>query len=121
MISVATGVLTLIGQAILSAIAKKVTDEAWARLQTDAAKTALKQAIGAAVSRYATGGTRLTLARPLLEAGGVLTDPAVAAELAQVVRFDREPDAELIGRKWKTALQESMPAQWLNYNFTEEA
>lgn len=99
MIEILAVVLEKIGEAFLGALAGKVTDEVWKKLKGDPAKTALKHALGAAIQRYATSQLRLDLARPLLEKDGFLTLPAVANEVTQVVRFEGEPKAELIGQQ----------------------
>jgi hypothetical protein len=93
------------------------TKEVRFKLKRDPVKIALKRALGAAIQRYATSQLRLDLAHPLLEKKGFLTFPAVAEEVMQLVRFEREPDAELIGQQWKAALV-NPPS---SFNFTYEA
>jgi hypothetical protein len=116
MIEILAGiVLGKIGDAFLSALVGKVTDEVWTRLKGDPAKIALKQALGAALKRYASSSLRLDLARPLLEKNGFLTQPAVAQELTQLVRFEREPNAELIGRLWKATMDD--PPSWCDFTY----
>jgi hypothetical protein len=110
-------VLEKIGEAFLGALAGKVTDEVWTRLKGDPAKTALKHAFGAAIQRYATSQLRLDLARPLIEKESFLSLPAVANEVTQLIRFEREPNAELIGRQWKASMDD--PPPWCD--FTSEA
>ena len=110
-------VLEKIGESLLDALTGKVTDEAWSKLKRDPAKTALRHALGAAIERYGTSQQRLDLARPLLEMDGFLTLPAVANELAQFVRFEREPNAELIGQQWKASMDNPPPS----CDFTSEA
>jgi len=110
-------VLEKIGESLLDALTGKVTDEAWSKLKRDPAKTALRHALGAAIERYGTSQQRLDLARPLLEMDGFLTLPAVRNELAQLVRFEREPNAELIGQQWKASMDN--PPPWCD--FTSEA
>ena len=46
-----------------------------------------------------------------------MTLPAVAQELTQLVHFEREPNAELIGQQWKASMDE--PPPWCD--FTSEA
>ena len=110
-------VLKKIGEAFLGALAGKFTDEVWTKLKGDPAKTALKLALGAATQRYAMSQLRLDLARPFLEKDGFLILPAVAYELTQLVRFERKPNAELIGQQWKAEMDE--PPPWCD--FTSEA
>jgi hypothetical protein len=121
MVSLVSSVLAMIAQGFISALARKVTEETWAKLQKDPATTTLKQAIGSAITKYAFGNTRLVLASALIGEDTILADPLVEAELAQIVLFDREPNTELLGRKWKAALEQTTPIQWLNYDFSAEA
>lgn len=93
------------------------------------------RALGAAIYQYATDG-RLALAGPLFAEGefdlrrlpwplrglvdpppGVLNDEEVAAELAALVGRLREPDARLVGERWRECM-ESPPA---NVDFEAEA
>ncbi len=115
MIELLAVVLENIGTAFLAALAGRVTDEVWTKIKSDAAKKAIKQAIGAAIQRYATSGLRLDLARPLLEKDGFLTMPAVAGELTQLVRFEREPNAVLIGQQWKASMDD--PPLWCDFTY----
>ncbi len=99
---IAALILTKVADAFIGALSGKVTDSLLSKLKGDPAKNAFKQAVGNAIQRYGTG-ERLALARPLKD--GLLSMPVVADELAQIVCFEREPNAELIGRNWKTALE----------------
>src|SRR6266567_3966311 len=110
-------VLEKIEEALLDALTGKVANEVWGKLKVDPAQTALRHALGAAIQRYATSQQRLYLARPLLEMDSFLTLPAVSNELAQLVRFEREPNAELIGQQWKASMDN--PPPWCD--FTSEA
>jgi hypothetical protein len=113
---------------LLTAAAKKVvdsltskasgqaTDALLSKLKGDPTKKAFKSALGKAVMRYATGA-RLQLAKPLLDKDGVLTNPDVAKELACLIQFDREPNAALIGDRWKAALPDAPD----RVDFTKEA
>lgn len=114
---ISTVILGMVADAFIAALADKVTGELWTKLKGDPAKNAFKQALGAAIHRYGLTGTRLDLAQPLLKENGPLTEPIVAAELTQLIRFDREPNVELIGQRWRAAIPNS--AQWRN--FTTEA
>lgn len=114
---------------ILGLVAKKVFDklfdecaDEWssklkAKLKGDPARNAFKKALGEAIHRYATTDKHLMLARPLLEENGPLTEDSVVEELMQIVRFRREPNAELIGDRWKASIDNS--PQWCD--FTKEA
>src|SRR5207249_582067 len=68
-----------------------------------------------AIQRYATSPLRLDLARPLLEKDGFLTLPTVAQELTQLVRFELEPNAELIGRQWRAVIDD--PPPWCDFTY----
>ncbi|MCB8951920.1 MAG: ATP-binding protein [Ardenticatenales bacterium] len=110
-------VLTTVADAFLGAIAGKVTDNTYLKLKGEPSRKAFKQAIGKAIHSYATTGTRLELAQPLLDATGFLTEPSVAQEVTQIINFDREPNIELIGSRWEASINN--PPQWRN--FTNEA
>jgi len=117
----AAAVLAVIADKLLDAViglgAEKVADAAGAKLKGDKVKIAFKQALGEAIQRYATSGSRSTLAKPLLDKKGPLAEKTVADELAQLLRFERAPDYRLIGDHWKAALEN--PPQWRD--FTSEA
>lgn len=117
MIEATTVVLIKIADAFLGALFGKVADEFVTRLRGDPAQQALRQAVGAAIQRYATTGTRIDLAEPLLRRDGLLTQPAIAAELAEIVRPGHMPDLALIGDRWRAELDD--PPAWRN--FTMEA
>ena len=108
-------ILDMIAQGFIDALTGDLTEELWTKLRGDSAQRALKQALGAAIQRYATTGSRLDLARPLLQKDGPLTDPVVTKELAQVVRFIRPPNVELIGQRWKNTLED--PPQWRDFTY----
>jgi hypothetical protein len=117
MIEMLTVVLGKIGEAFLTALAGKVTDEVWTKLKREPVRNAFKQALAAAIEYYASSSLRLELARPLLEKDGFLTLPTIAAEFTQLVRFEREPNAVLIGQEWKASMD--LPPPWCD--FTTEA
>ncbi len=113
---IAAAILTFAAEAFFAALIENVADDVYEKLKGNPARNAFKEALGTAIQRYATG-PRLALASPLLEEHGVLTQREVAAELAQIVRFEREPNTKLIGDRWKQALEN--PPQWRD--FAEEA
>jgi len=117
MIELLAAILGKIADAFLVGLAEKVPDEIWPKIHGDPTKKAIKQALGAAIQRYATSDLRLDLARPLLQKDGFLTLPVVARELTQLLLFDREPNAELIGQQWKASMDD--PPPWCD--FTAEA
>lgn len=103
--------------ALTSKLAGKVSDELLSKLKGDPARNAFKQALGKAIHSYATTDKRLILARPLLEKNGPLTEDSVVEEITQIVRFRREPNAKLIGDRWRAAIDN--PPRWCD--FTKEA
>ncbi|HJT59432.1 MAG TPA: ATP-binding protein [Ktedonobacteraceae bacterium] len=118
MIEILVIVLGKVCDAFIGELAGKITDEIWTMLKGDPAKKELQRAIGAAIQRYAfSNSMRVELSQPLMEKDGFLTDRKVAAELAQLVRFDREPNAAFIGQRWKAAMD--YPPPWCD--FTKEA
>lgn len=113
---IASLILDVASEIILEKLIGVSTDTVVAKLKGDPTKKAMQQAIGAAIQRYATG-TRLTLARPFMRKDGLLTDPEVSAEFAAVLSFERQPDTQIIGDKWKAALDQ--PPKWRD--FSQEA
>lgn len=109
-------VLTKVADSFTSALMGKVSNELITKLKGDPAHNAFKHALGSAIQRYASG-PRLALAAPLLDEQGFLTQADIASELTHIIRFDREPDAKMIGERWKQAVES--PPQW-NF-FTDEA
>jgi hypothetical protein len=117
MIVLLTLALGKLAEAFLAALADKVSHEVLTKLQGDPAKSTMKQALGSAIQLYSALPWRLELAHPLLTEHSFLTRPLIAQELTQLVRFEREPNAELIGRAWKAELDD--PPTWCD--FTSEA
>lgn len=114
MIEILAVALEKIGEAFLDAFMGNVADDLLKKLKADPAKQAIKQALGTAIQSYATsGGLRIELAQPLLQKDGFLTVPEVTAELTQLIRFEREPNAELIGKQWQASL--NAPPQWCDF------
>ena len=60
-----------------------------------------------------TNGNRFTFAKPLLDSDGPLTDKTVVNELAHILKFDAEPNYELIGNCWKSYFDQ--PPSWINF------
>lgn len=116
MISVA--ILTFVTETFFTALIENFGADVYESLKGDAAKTGFKHALTAAIQRYATSyGYRRALAKPLLEVKGFLTAPDIARELTNILRSDRLPDTELIGRHWKASFE--YPPDWRDFN--EEA
>jgi hypothetical protein len=116
-IAMPADILSLVADILIGVLADRLSDNLRARLHNDSSKNAFKQALGAAIQRYAAAGSRLDLARPLLQKDGPLTDPVMATQLAQLISFTGEPDLELVGQRWQAAVVN--PPRWRN--FTEEA
>lgn len=112
---VTTAVLTMVAKAFFGSLAGKVTSSLWPKLEGDRVQEAFKHALGAAIHQYGSKGSRLNLTKPLLQEDGPLTKPVVADELAKLVLFGQEPNAELIGNRWKAALID--PPQWRDFTF----
>jgi hypothetical protein len=108
--------LSFVAEAFFTGLMENVAGDVYEKLKGDPARGAFKQALGIAIQRYATG-QRLTLAGPLLDEQGFLTQSTVAAELTHIIRFDREPDYKFVGDRWKQNLES--PPHWRD--FTEEA
>src|SRR5262245_47073882 len=112
-----TVVLGLIADKIIDALllagSEKLVDETWGKLKSDKAKIAFKLALGTAIDGYAnattelesTKITRLISTPPLLKENGFLTEKVVIDELTHILRFDREPNYQLIGERWKASIE----------------
>jgi hypothetical protein len=96
-----SAVLLLVAKKALETLAGKVSEELLKKLQGDPAQKAFAAALESAINSYAlsvTGLTRYNSVKPLREQeNNPLKDKDVAAELAQVLRFDPKPNAALIG------------------------
>jgi len=105
-------ILSSIAQAVLDAMANNAFDAVINKLKGDPAKKDLEQAIGKALSRYATG-ERYYLAQPLLGKDSLLALPGVASEISKLLRFDIAPDLVKVGRLWRESLED--PPPWRNF------
>lgn len=110
-------ILGKFADAFIASLSEKLVGEIWTKLQGDPAKNAIKQALGSAIQEYAKQNLRLDLARPLLQQDGLLTEPDVVREITQIIHFQREPNYNLIGQRWK-AFMDNSPG-WCS--FTDEA
>ncbi len=111
-------VLEKIAEACFSVLLEKGIDTIQTQLKGSPAKIAFKQALGAAIERYARLPLRLDLARPLLETNSFLMQPAVAQELMRLVRFgelNQLSNAEFIGQQWEAAMDE--PPPWCDFSY----
>jgi len=119
MLGILTLVLNSVADAFIARLVESTMDTVKEKLRKDPAKLAFRKALGAAIQRYATSQKMRStyLVAPLLEKGSFLELPAVTEELTHILRFDREPDAQLIGRKWRDAFDS--PPAWCD--FTHEA
>ena len=112
-------------------MAGSIADDLLDDLKGDQARRAFAKALGDAIRSYSALAGRSSIATALLSKPrflgisprflkakpGFLGDSAVAAELAQVVRFNRAPDVEFIGERWKAVLKNPPP----DVDFTAEA
>lgn len=90
---------TLIVGALAEAVATEAVGGLVDKLRQPAVKTVWQEAIGVAVKRYADTASPPELAEPLLTKN-FINKADIAAELAKLVQFGREPDAREIGRQW---------------------
>ena len=115
---ISTFILTKIADAIIGKLVGDGTQEMISKLQGDPTKKALKKALGEALTRYVTSQPdRKVIAQPLLRSKSLLAEQDIASELAQVVKFVREPNTILIGKRWRDELDD--PPPWRD--FTHEA
>jgi hypothetical protein len=111
-------VISEVATALIAELVGRAIDLTQTKLKRDETQKALQIAITAAVQQYtASASYRLVLARPLVERDSPLTLPPVVEEITQIVRFEREPNYELVGRYWREAIAE--PPSWRD--FSEEA
>jgi len=117
-ISISIALLTQIADTIIGTLVGDGTQELISKLQRDPTKKALKQALGEALTRYVVSQPeRKIIAGPLLRKRSLLAEKDIANELAQVVKFVREPDVVLIGKRWRDELDNPPSGR----DFTNEA
>jgi hypothetical protein len=97
-------VLSFAAEQFFGALISDTADDLYEKLKGDPVKEAYKKALGAAIKRYA-AGNRVPLSKPWLAKDGLLSDSQVAAEIAKVLRFDQAPNLELIGNRWRNAIE----------------
>ncbi len=115
---ISTFILTKIAETIIGILVGDSTQEMISKLQGDPTKKALKKALGEALTLYVTSQPeRKIIAQPLLRRKSLLAEQDIANELAQVVKFVREPNTILIGKRWRDELDD--PPPWRD--FTSEA
>lgn len=112
-------VFSAIAQALIAELLTRTIDATQTKLKRDETQKALQLAIMAAVQQYAGSASyRSFLAQPLLlQDDSPLTMPPVIEEITHIVRFEREPNYELVGRYWREAIAD--PPTWRD--FSEEA
>src|SRR6266581_1866675 len=111
---ISTLILTHGAETIISVLISDGTQEVISKLQGDPTKKALKKALGQALSRYVMSQPeRKVIARPLLRRKSLLAEKDIADELAQVVKFVREPNTLLIGKRWREELDH--PPSWCDF------
>ena len=115
----ASVVLGYIATKIIDSLIEKGVDEtvdaSINKLRGANASNSFKLCIAEAIHRYSTSGNRLFLATPLLSKNSPLLREDVAQELAQVLKFNREPNYQLIADRWGSAIQD-LP-QYRDMNF----
>src|SRR5947209_13044578 len=112
--SISTFILTKIADAIIGKLVGDGTQEMISKLQGDPTKKALKKALGEALTRYVTSRPeRKVIAQPLLRRKSLLAEKDIADELAQVLKFVREPNALFIGNHWRDELEN--PPSWCDF------
>jgi len=94
-------VLGEISKAFLSAAAELLSQEIYEQLLKPGTEEAFQASISSAIQKYASTGTRLQLAEPLLRNKGLLTHQSIAHEIAKVIHNENEPDITLIANYWK--------------------
>src|SRR5438552_12899978 len=103
---ISTFILTKIADAIIGKLVGDGAQEMISKLQGDPTKKAL----GEALTRYVTSQPdRKVIAQPLLRSKSLLAEQDIASELAQVVKFVREPNTILIGKRWRDELDDPPP------------
>jgi hypothetical protein len=103
--------------AIVSAIATVLTDKTTggilSKLQSQPAKKDFEKALKGAIQHYTSTDLRSKLAQPLIKRKSLLIKAEVADELVQVIRFERQPNFEIIAQHWKEAMEN--PPQDVNF------
>ena len=99
-------------QALISHTSSQVRE----KLDSELIRSVIKLAFVSVIERYA-GGKQSEVANVLTRPDGLLSLPDVAAELAQVLQFKREPNTHLIGQYWRSLSDASLA----RHNFTYEA
>jgi len=100
----------------VKSFAGKLSDKIIEKLKGDPAKKSFKQAICSAIKQYAIG-ENVIISRPLLMSKGLLTNEEVMAELSKILKFDQEPNVQIIGKKWKEIINEPPESR----DFTKDA
>jgi len=120
-LSIISVVLTYIATKIADKITEDLLDKGADKLERvikgEKSQNAFKRALGDAIQRYSTYGTRLVIAEPLLRNDGLLADEVVIQEISKIFRFEGEPNYVVIGERWKSLLNN--PPAWRD--FTDEA
>ncbi len=112
-------ILSKVYDAWLGELVGKVSDQVWNKLSGNPTKKAFKLALGTAIEQYKQyidsldKPGSLALMKPLLQKKNFLSRTVVARELTQLVHFNRSPNASLIGRCWKEAMDQ--PPSWCDF------
>jgi hypothetical protein len=98
---------SLVARKVFDLLADDLAMTIRSKLRRDPAERAFESATAASVQSYRlSSDDRDKLGRVLLGERSLLADDTVAAELAQVVRFDRKPDAMVIAKAWRERLSD---------------
>lgn len=109
-------ILGSVTDAVIGVLVNIADNELLAKLKSDPVRKEFENALLDAIKNYATSsGTRLDIVQPLLHQDSILKEHSIAVELSQIIRFDREPNYELIGERWKKAIDE--PPSWRNFTY----
>ena len=105
-------------KAMLNALTSKAMASALAAMKKPKPEEdALRLALALAVRKYSTSNNSQVIARPLLGRKSILRQDDVAQQFAAALVEKFEPDAELVGNRWR----ERVPNPPLGCDFTKEA
>ena len=111
--AITASILGLLGKTIGGKILGKPTEEILSSLEV---KRAFNKALSAAILRYARQRYS-ALTAPLTGRKSPLKNTDVATEISYLLRFERDPDYQIIGKAWQASFDVPPPG----HNYTEEA
>ena len=104
---------SLIGESV-----DRTIDAGVQKLRGDVAQKTFKQSLGQAIHRYTTSGNRYSLGESLIGEKSPLVQEDVAREIGQVLKFDRDPNYQLVGDRWKASVQD--PPSWRDFTLESQ-